>query len=73
MWQADNDRYALLQLEQQLLPKRIDRLINSVTTADRTPMHTLPAVRRLTAAFRRWVSAIYSPVPASPLVRRAAE
>ena len=75
MWQADNDRYALWRLEQQLLPGRIDRLIDSTTVADRTDpvVPVLPAARRLVAAIRRWASVLCSPVPATTIVRRAAE
>jgi hypothetical protein len=75
MWQADNDRYALWRMEQQLLPGRIDRLIDSTTVADRAEQTApvLPAARRLAAAIRRWASVLYSPVPAATIVRRAAE
>jgi len=75
MWQADNDRYALWRMEQQLLPGRIDRLIDSTMVADRTErtVSVLPAARRLVAAIRRWASVLCSPVPAASIVRRAAE
>jgi hypothetical protein len=75
MLQVDNDRYALWQLEQHLLPKMIDRLIDSVTVADRAeqPVSALPVARRLAAAIRRFAWAIYHPLPAAPIVRRASE
>jgi hypothetical protein len=75
MWQMDNDRYALWRLEQDLLPKGIDRLIDSVTVADRAeqPVHALPVARRLAAAIRRFARALYHPLPAAPIVRRASE
>lgn len=75
MWQADNDRYALWRLEQQLAAKSIDRLIDNVTVADRVeqPVPALPMMRRLTAAVRSVAGALYPPAPAAPMVRRAIE
>jgi hypothetical protein len=35
MWQVDNDKYCLWRLEHELNVKRMDRLLNSVTCADR--------------------------------------
>lgn len=75
MWQADNDRYALWRLEQQLAAKSIDRLIDNVTVADRVeqPVPALPMMRRLMAAVRSVAGVLYPPAPAAPMVRRAIE
>ena len=75
MWQADNDRYALWLLEQQLAAKSIDRLIDNVTVADRAeqPVPALLIMRRLTAAVRSVARVLYPPTPAAPMVRRATE
>jgi hypothetical protein len=74
MWQVDNDRYTLWRLEQQLLPDRIDRLIGSVSVADRPePLPALPIARRAGAAIRRLAQALYPPLPHTPMVRRASK
>ncbi len=75
MWQADNDRYVLWLLEQQFAAKSIDRLIDTVTVADRAeqPVPVLPMMRRLTAAVRQVARVLYPPAPAAPMVRRATE
>lgn len=73
MWQVDNDRYQLWRLERQLAPKRIDGLLDSVTVADRPerPAFAAAAAERLAAAIRRLAKALYTPLPAATIVRRA--
>lgn len=73
MWQVDNDRYTLWRLEQEVAPNRIDRLLDSVTVADRRERIVLPGAGRIAAAIRRLVKTICVPLPASPRVRRASE
>lgn len=74
MWQVDNDRYALWRLEQELAPRKADRLLDSVTVSDREPsVPVLPVARRLMAMVERLAKALYRPLPAAPIVRRASE
>jgi hypothetical protein len=74
MWQVDNDRYALWRLEQELAPRKIDRLLDSVTVSDREqPVAVLPVARGLAAALGLLARSLYRPLPATPIVRRASE
>lgn len=55
MWQVDNDRYQLWRLEQDLATRHIDRLLNSVTVADRPPRFGItaaPVARAVRALFK---------------------
>jgi hypothetical protein len=51
MWQVDNDRYQVWRLEHELAPKKVDRLLNSITTADREPRFRV-TIAPLGTAFR---------------------
>lgn len=50
MWQVDNDRYHLWRLEHELGVKQVDRLLNSITAADRLES---PSVAPIFARFGR--------------------
>jgi hypothetical protein len=74
MWQVDNDRYQLWRLEHELAARKMGRLLDSVTVSDREqPIRVLPVARGLAAALRRLAMALYRPLPATPIVRRASE
>jgi len=61
MWQVDNDRYALWRLEHEMLPTKIERLIDSAIVADREPApNALQLARRLATTIRlRLASALH--------------
>ena len=64
MWQVDNDRYQIWRLEHELAPKKIDRLLNSVTTADREPVFRL-TIAPLRTAVRALVKLVCA-LPVAP-------
>ena len=75
MWQLDNDRHQLRRHEQELSVKRVDRLLNSVTTTDRIVGLRLPGlsfgvVVQTADRCRKW---FYSLVAVPSMVRRAPE
>ncbi len=73
MWQEDNDRYALWRLEHELAPKKIDRLLDSVTVSDRAERIAVPMAGRAAAIIQRVAKTICAPLPAALRVRRASE
>lgn len=75
MWQVDNDRYQLGRLEHELGQKSVERLLNSVTTTDRSPPLGFPAMRfdaavRVSCRSFRW---LYCLVATPHMVRHAPE
>ena len=71
MWQVDNDRYYLWQLEHELNAKRIDRLLNSITTTDRLESSSLAmTLVRLGRALWRAAKGISSSLPVAFVTRR---
>lgn len=75
MWEMDNDRCQFRRLEHELGVRRVDRLLNSVTTTDRIVGLQLPGlsfevVAQAAAGCRKW---LYSLIAAPSMVRRAPE
>jgi len=75
MWEVDNDLRTLWRLEHELGRKRIDRLLNSVTTSDRPERFNLarPNIARLAELMRRLWRRRWPLLPPALIVRRRAE
>jgi len=72
MWQVDNDRYTVWRLEHELGVRRIDRLLNSVTEADRTE-RTSVDLKPLAGTLARLFGRLCSRPAMGPIVPRALE
>ncbi len=75
MWQVDNDRYTLWRLEHEMGVKQIDRLLNSVTTTDRTEGLSFARLnlKPLAGALVRFLRQLCSRTALGPIVPRASE
>jgi len=75
MWQVDNDRYALWRLDHELGAPRIDRLLNSVTEADRvqTPSLARMDLKLVATGLGRFFNRLCSWPATGPIVPRASE
>ena len=75
MWQAENDRYTLWRLEHEMGVKRIDRLVNSVTTTDRAEAPLLAGLdlKPMAAELGRFFRQLCSRTALGPIVPRASE
>jgi hypothetical protein len=75
MWQAENDRYTLWRLEQEMGVKPIDRLLNSVTVSDRaegTPLIGLD-LKPVAAGLGRSLKRLCSWIAMRPIVPQGSE
>jgi len=74
MWQVDNDRYHLWRLEHELGLKQVDRLLESVTMADRLEsLSPAPMLARLGRALWRAVKGLCSLLPVAFMSRRMSQ
>ena len=75
MWQAEDDLYTLRRLEHEVGVKRIDRLLNSVTTTDRAVGLSFAWLnpKPLAGTLARFVRQLCSRPALGPIVPRASE
>lgn len=74
MWQAENDRYTVWRLEHEMSVKPIDRLLNSVTVADRSEaLLAGPDLKPMAAALGRLFRRLCSATAMRPIVPRASD